>query len=229
MFRHERNGRKRSHATGYLAFLWAGTLLAMAAPDDTADKAPAIVKNGGFEDVGEVSASRSRGWTLPKDRRGPGEWTLSAAYAGTLNVLEEDAPEGRRFVHLKAKPKRAAHLSQKCPRLQAGLPYRVSIHYRGGPVEIRVYEYDWNGKLFADRAFMRSEAATDGVWALAEGICTISLRAGQVWLAVTVPAGKEADLDDLRVERESRADHRRLAETQRRGRGPFRQARLESG
>lgn len=166
---------------------------------------PALLRNPGFETAARLEAppkaSVQGQWVLKSELLAPTEWTLSQAYPGELHVIENGAAEGRRFLRIAAGPSRAAHLAQPCPGLRRGLGYEVSVRYRGGPVELKVYEYDDAGKLKADRTFAHGEStpARGGAWSTLTGIYMVPNGISRTTLALAVPEGAEADLDDLRI------------------------------
>ncbi|NUQ65055.1 MAG: hypothetical protein HUU20_21535 [Pirellulales bacterium] len=170
-----------------------------------ADEQQTFLKNPGFEAVTLLKAppdATAQGkWTLKGELKAPAEWTLSQAFPGGLEVVEGGAGQGQRFVRIAAGPSRAAHLAQTCSGLRPGLGYEVSFRYRGGPVELRVYEYDRAGKLVADRAFARAlpTPVRDGAWETLSGVYMVPNGISRVTLALAVPAGGEADLDGVEI------------------------------
>jgi hypothetical protein len=201
--------RRRTWIVGLCA-AWICTSAALAA----ADSEKTLLKNCSFEAVARVAAppkgSEQGKWLLKSDLQAPAEWRLSAAYPGELEVIDGGAADGQRYLRIAAGPNRAAHLAQQCPGLLRGLAYEVSLRYRGGPVELKVYEYDGMGKLKADRAFARGvpTAVRDGAWGTLAGIYMMPNGIAKVTLALAVPGGGEADLDDLRIERFERSAER---------------------
>ncbi|NOZ20694.1 MAG: hypothetical protein GXP25_06350 [Planctomycetes bacterium] len=171
------------------------------------------MKNGSFEVVKRLNAppkANARGkWVLKSDLQVPAEWRLSSAFPGELEVVESGAADGRRFLRLAAGAERAVHLVQQCPGLRRGMAYEMSLRYRGGPVELRVYEYDSKGKLKTDRAFAKGEPTPlrDGPWGTLRGVYRIPRGMAKVCLGVSIPRGGEADLDDVRVERLERGEN----------------------
>ena len=117
--------------------------------------------NCSFETVAPLKAApkgNERGtWVLDSGLQAPAQWKLSSAFPGELEVVEGGAADGRRFLRLAASAVRAAHLFQQWPDVRRGLSYEVSLRYRGGPVQLKVYEYDVAGKLKTDRAFARGD------------------------------------------------------------------------
>jgi len=184
-----------------LCAAWICTSAAVVA----AESENTLLKNRSFEALTPVKAppkGNERGkWVLKGDLQAPAEWRLSSAFPGELEVIEGGAADGQRFLRLAAGPNRAAHLAQQCPGLRRGLGYEVSLCYRGGPVELKVYEYDGTGKLKADRAFAGGVPTPmrDGSWGTLAGIYMVPNGISKVTLALAVPTGGEADLDDLRI------------------------------
>ena len=185
---------------------WISCLCAMwlCASIATAADNP-FLQNPSFEAVTSLKAppkGNERGtWTLNDNLRVPAQWTLSSAFPGQLDVIEDDAADGRHFLHLAAGTERAAHVFQICPNLRRGLGYEVSVRYRGGPVELKVYEYDDAGKLKTDRPFAKGlpTPVRDGDWATLVGIYIVPTGIARVNLVLAVPVGGEADLDDVRI------------------------------
>ncbi len=165
----------------------------------------AYLQNPSFESVAPLKAppkGSERGqWVLKSNLLAPAQWTLSGAFPGTLEVVEGGAADGKRFLRLAAGPERAAHLVQPCPDLRRGLGYEISLRYRGGPVDLKVYEYDGSGKLKADRALTRAwpTPVRNGAWEKLVAIYMVPNGIEKVHLSLAVPAGCEADLDDLQI------------------------------
>ena len=199
-------------AVASLCLAWSSAGLVMAAAGE--GKPPeekGLIENGSFEAI-ERLAAQPKGnelgsWVLESDLQAPAAWTLNAAYPGTLEVVEGVAAD-KRFLRLAAGAARAAHLAQNCPQLRPGLTYKVTLRYRGGPVELKVYEYDSQNRLKADRAFAEGLAAParNGAWATLEGVYRLPEGIARVTLVVAVPGGSEAELDDVRVERFARSE-----------------------
>ncbi len=189
---------------------WACTSAAVVA----AEAENTLLQNCSFETVTRVEVppkETERGkWVLKSDLQAPAQWKLSAAFPGELEMVEGGAADGQRFLRLAAGPERAAHLVQQCLGLRRGLGYEVSLRYRGGPVQLKVYEYDDAGRLKADRAFARGvpTPVRDGAWGTLTGIYMVPNGIAKVTLALAVPAGGEADLDDVRIDRFERSAER---------------------
>ncbi|MBC8871477.1 MAG: right-handed parallel beta-helix repeat-containing protein [Planctomycetes bacterium] len=188
----------------WIAGLCAAWICVLA--DATAADATGIfLRNASFEVAATAKAPSKENalgkWVLKSEFTAPTEWTLSSAYPGELEVMEGDAADGQRFLRVVAGPKRAAHLAQRCPALRRGLGYEVSLRYRGGPVELKVYEYDGSGKLKADRAFAKGvpTPVRDGSWRTLAGIYMVPNGIERITLALAIPEGGEADLDEVRI------------------------------
>jgi hypothetical protein len=183
---------------------WVG---AVTAGEGKPERSQDLLENGSFEAIQRLAAPPKGNdfgiWVLKSDLQAPVAWTLSSAYPGELEVVEGDAADGQRFLRLAAGAKRAAHLYQSCPRLRPGLAYKVTLRYRGGPVELKVYEYTAQGRLDADRPFADGTAtpARNGVWATLEGVYQLPEGIATAIFAVAVPEASDADLDDVRVGR----------------------------
>jgi hypothetical protein len=187
-------------------------LLTAAEGTRASDPPEALIQNASFESLIRLAAppagNATGAWVLKSDQQAPAVWTLSGAYPGTLEVHEDGAADGQRFLRLAAGPQRAAHLAQPCPGLRGGLRYEVSLRYRGGPVEMKVYEYTAEGKLKADRAFAKGPATPvrAGPWGVLESVYALPPGIANANLVVCVPAGAEADVDDLRIRRFAASD-----------------------
>ncbi|NLX96687.1 MAG: hypothetical protein GXY83_10970 [Rhodopirellula sp.] len=191
-------------AIGCLAL---STCYASAAYGATKPEAGSVlIENGSFERVQRLSSlpkSEVGTWMLKSDLQAPAVWTLNPAYPGTLEVVERDAFEGERFLRIAAGAKNAAHVTQPCPTLRHGVKRRFTLRYRGGPVELKVYEYDSQSKFKTERQFAEGTATStrNGAWATLEGVYGLPESAAHASFVVSVPAGSEADLDDVRAER----------------------------
>ena len=189
----------------------AWTVAAAAAMASETEKT--LLANGSFEAIATVKAptgNEQGAWLLKTNLQAPSHWRLSSAFPGDLEVVEDDAYDGKCFLRLAARPERATHLTQQCPGFRRGLVYQVSLRYRGGPVELKVYEYDDKGKLKADRAFAKGKPtpSRDGAWQTLVGIYTVPNGISKVTLALAVPAAGEVDLDDVRVSESERSAER---------------------
>ena len=202
--------RGETVSTIFLCAAWICTSTAAA----DADAKSVLVKNGSFEAVKRLEAlprANAQGqWALKSDLQTPMDWTLSSAFPGALAVVGGGAADGKWFLRIASRPKRAAHLYQRCPALRRGLVYEVALRYRGGPVELKVYEYDGKGKLKADRSFARGEPTPvrHGTWGTLKGAYKMPHGIARACLVVAVPAGGEADLDDVRASKLERSEGR---------------------
>jgi len=185
----------------------AGEDSVAAAREGQPEPAASLLANGGFEAIQRLAApppgNDFGSWVLKSDQQAPAAWMLNASFPGELELAEGDAAEGRRYLRLAAGAKRAAHLIQSCPQLRPGLTYKFTLRYRGGPVELKVYEYDDQNRLKADRPFAEGLATPvrRGDWAALEGVYTLPEGIARTTFVVCVPDGSEADLDDVRGER----------------------------
>ena len=196
-----------------VAGLWSVAAVLTAAEPPQAGATPeSLLQNGSFETLTRLSAppaGNAQGvWVLKSELQAPAAWTLSGAFPGTLEVVAAGAAAGERFLRVTAGPNRAAHLAQPCPGLRGGLSYAVTLRYRGGPVELKVYEYDAKGQLKTDRAFARGAPTPvrDGLWAALTGVYGLPDGMATATLVVCVPAGAEADLDDVSLRRRAVTD-----------------------
>jgi len=170
------------------------------------DADQAILQNGGFESVAEVGAGADglvQGWRLGQPPLVPAVWSLNTAYPGALEV-ERTAPGkpahgGERFVRIAAVKSGPAHLYQMCKGLESGKWYRVSAWVRGGAVSLSFYEYLKSGKIGGQQAAQSTAAGQ--VWKRIEGFYrpppSDYIRSA---LAVSVPPGQSAEVDDVTIE-----------------------------
>ncbi len=164
-----------------------------------APQAPGI-RNGGFETVRKTvppkAHPRFHRWVL-ETGSAPVDWTLNRSFPGRLAVVETTAPEGRRFLRIKAFPKRAAHLFQAVPDIVPGRIFRMSLRYRRGPVVLEIYEYDAKGRLVAERTVAEGPAVIGDAWHEISGLYR-PIDITKAAVAVTVAGGAQADIDDVR-------------------------------
>ena len=185
-----------------LSAVWFCTADAVAT---CAEPRNAFVKNGSFEAIVRLDTppieNEQGKWVLKGDFHVPVDWRLSSAFPGELEAVTGDAEDGQRFLRLAAGPKRAAHLFQNCPGFRQGLSYEISLCYRGGPVELKVYEYDSAGRLKGDRAFVTGKPTRSrtGHWDTLTGVYRLPRGIARVCLAVAAPPRSEVDLDNIRV------------------------------
>ncbi len=191
-----------------LCLAWFSMCLVTSAADEGKPEGnKGFLENGSFESIQRLAAPPKGNdfgsWVLKSDLQAPAAWMLNAAFPGTLEMAEGGAADGQRFLRLAAGANRAAHLIQSCPQLRPGLTYKVTLRYRGGPVELKVYEYDTQNKLKTDRPFAEGLATPvrNGAWATLEGVYALPEGIAKTTLVVCVPGRSEADLDDVRVER----------------------------
>jgi hypothetical protein len=181
-------------------------LAALALSGNSAEAA-AVLENGGFEGVAETHPGPDglvQGWRLARPGLVPAAWQLNAAYPGKLAVYRPGpgrppAHGGERFVRMGAGPDRPAHLYQVCQHLESGKWYRVSAWVRDGAAALSFYEYYKSGKMSGQEVVSTTDAG--GGWKRIEGF--YRPPGGdflQSALAVSVPAGRRADIDDVAVE-----------------------------
>ena len=168
--------------------------------------AESLLKNGSFEAVRTVTGAPSSDagfglWTLGPDRTAPTDWVLNSAYPGELLVISDGAYSGEKLVRVRATGEaRSAHLYQPCPGLQAGRWYRVTARVRGGALRLHFYEYFREGPM-AVQGILSTTPGPDA-WREVQAYYTPSKPDlfGSGSLAVEVPVGETADVDDVRVE-----------------------------
>ncbi len=194
--------------------LWRRThlaLLCVAWPCLAVGAEKPLIHNASFEDVVKLNAPPKGNafgrWAI-KGLRAPARWRLNPAFPGELEVVEGGAADGARFLRVKAMPRRACHLAQSCPWMRRGMAYEISLRYRGGPVELRVYEYNAKGRLKADRAFAAGPPTPtrSGPWGRLKGVYKMPVSIAKVTLVLAAPAGADADLDDVRAARLKRSE-----------------------
>ena len=177
-------------------------LLALGMLAPALQSAEALVTNGGFETIRKATPPRPhprfQSWVLKKGLA-PADWTMNGSFPGSLDVFETDAPEGKHFLRIKAFPKRAAHLFQPAPEILPGRIFRMSLRYRGGPVVLETYEYDREERLIAERKVAEGGPTSGDSWHEVSGIYR-PLDIGRCTIAVVVPGGAQADIDDVRCE-----------------------------
>ncbi len=158
-----------------------------------------LAKNPGFELQSVLSDSARGKWTLPSDGRAPDHWRLSTAFPGELEVLESDAPEGRRFIRVTAGKRRAAHIYQSRPQMVRRRVYKISLHHQGGPAKLRMYEYDAEGNFVGEPVLAKGDASPSGLWRETVGYYMMPKGVVRTSLAIEVPPGGTTGLDDLRM------------------------------
>jgi hypothetical protein len=176
-------------------------LLVLAA--GTVPAQPAL-RNGDFEAVqtvtGPPSVDQGFGvWKLSQGGLAPADWSLNAAYPGELEIVSAGAPAGKSFVRLRAAGARDAHLYQPCQGLEAGHCYLVSAWVRGGTVRLSAYEYFETGPM--SEPTILTVTPGPGQWRQVSAYY-IAPEAGLrgVSLALSVPKGETADVDEVRIE-----------------------------
>ena len=179
-----------------------------AMPGEPADRGQgrSILENGGVESAGPVSAGADglvQGWKLAKPPQVPTAWSLNTAYPGALKVCssEPDSPAhgGKRFIRLAAIKSGPAHLYQMCTGLQPGKWYRVSAWVRGGAVALSFYEYFKSGKMGGQETAQTTAAGKE--WKRIQGFyCPPNGDYVRSALAISVPPGQRADVDDVAIE-----------------------------
>lgn len=165
-----------------------------------------LLQNADFEQAVDASLGadgRVNGWKIAQPGQIPEHWTPNPAYPGELSVPSSapgapGAQGGNRFVRLTASS-RDAHLYQMCEGLDPAKWYRVSLYVRGGPVSLSFYEYLASGKIGGQTVLQ--SAAGDGDWQRREGYYRPPsegyLRSA---LAISVPPGQAAEVDDVAIE-----------------------------
>lgn len=178
--------------------------LVFAAPVSEQDDP--VLKNGGFEAAVAARPGADglvNGWKVVPPAQVPANWTPNPAYPGELAVVESPADQGgahsgQRFVGIAAR-ERHAHLYQMCEGFESAKWYRVSAWVRGGAVSLSFYEYFSSGKIGGQAVWQTTAAHAQ--WKRVEGFYRPPaegyLRSA---LAISVPPGASADVDDVAVE-----------------------------
>jgi len=177
-------------------------LLSASAPEQS----PSVLRNGGFEIAAAAQAGadgRVQGWKLASPPQLPAHWTPNSAYPGELAVVESaagpsGARSGQRFVRISAQ-QGSAHLFQMCQGFDPAKWYRVSAWVRGGAASVSFYEYFASGKIGGQGVTQATVGHAE--WKRIEGFYRPPaegyLRSA---LAISVPPGECADVDDVAVE-----------------------------
>jgi len=184
--------------------IWLAVVLVSSGLPARAQPEP-LLRNGGFEEarVVEGPASGDQGfglWTLGENKLAPAGWSLNSAYPGSVEVVTGGAPEGERFLRIRANGQRGmAHVYQPCPGLAAGKAYMITARVRGGPVTFGSYEYLADGAIKVPEVLGPVPASED--WREVSGYYYPRGEGFQsASLAIIVPAGAVADVDNLRLE-----------------------------
>ncbi len=164
-----------------------------------AQEAEMPLTNASFEAATAVTPGEDglyQGWTLGDPPLVPDRWTLNTAYLGAIEVREDGAFDGERYVRLTAG-ERGSHIYQVRNDLVPEQWYRLSARIRGGAAVLYVYEYytDW----------MSAPAIAQGVaedeWTEIYGYYR---PGGEGYrnsaAAIAVPTGRSVDVDDVRLE-----------------------------
>lgn len=188
-----------------MLFRTAQLMLAAAVAGGTVAAQGPIVANGDFEAAhpvtGPVSSDIGFGlWTVGSGQRAPSGWELNPAYPGEVSVIGEAPHGGFAGLRVCANGSRGtAHLFQPCPGLRPGGAYQVSVWVRGGPVGVGFYEYRTEGRITIPTIV--AGGSEGGEWRELRGYY---LPGGpdlnNVSVAIMVPEGVTADVDDLRIE-----------------------------
>jgi hypothetical protein len=185
-------------------FAWA---VATVRASRGADEPVPLLRNGGFEQTLAVpglpeSGGKSGGWTLTGSPLAPAEWTLSGWFTGEMSVLADDACEGKRFLRIRGGAERQAQIYQACPEVRANRSYQTSLRYRGGPVEVKAYEYSPGGSGPHIETVVTGPATDEpgGVWRTVTAEYWPPETVLNVSLVVAVETGRSADLDDFRIQ-----------------------------
>jgi hypothetical protein len=160
-----------------------------------------ILDNAGFETWTAARVGRNglaSGWQLADPPQVPAGWALNSAYPGQLLLGQGGAHAGQRFARIVATG-RNAHLYQMCHGLKPGQWYRVSAWTRGGPVAISMYEYG-KSRFLGSPGVAQRTTPSDG-WRLLTGYyCPPREEYTNGALAISVPPGQAADVDEVIVE-----------------------------
>ena len=178
-------------------------LLVLAVAASGKDEVDSSLENGSFEAVVAARPTTDTGqggWGFGPDHRMPAGWSLNAGYPGTLTVVDTGAAAGGRCIRVTAGSARDAQLHRTCAALRPGHWFRVSASVRGGSASVLVYEYDRDGTVRAHT--LASGSGPNDTWRRVVGFyapSTSEFKSASV--ALLVPKGTSALLDDVRVER----------------------------
>ena len=185
-----------------LAALLCPALFAVVAVGKEPAPAKNLLANASFEQLVPGTPQKDAGqgaWTLGGAGRMPGGWTLNVGYPGVLTVLEEDPADGTKCIHVAAGAKRDAQLFRPCAGIRPGTWYRVSVRVRDGTATLLSYEYATGAAPQAHT--LASGTAPKGAWRTVTGFYTPSpTKFGSASIALLVPVGGSAVLDDVKVE-----------------------------
>ncbi len=186
------------HAIGRIAGVVVAILMAQVAWGQE----PALLVNGGFEEMRTVKPDAEglvSGWKLGEPAQVPEGWSLNTAYPGELAIGTTRPHSGERFVRITAPDEGSAHLYEMCKGLEAGKWYRVSIWVRGGPVTVSFYEY-FDGRPIGGQTVITGSSKNDE-WRQLSGFYRPGgegyLRSA---LAVYTSRGHSAEVDDVTIE-----------------------------
>lgn len=186
--------------------MFSSGLLVLFCCASAAEQNPGVLKNGGFEAVSEARPGADglvNGWKVAQPPQVPTSWTPNPAYPGALAVVESAAAgpgahSGQRFVRIVAS-QHNSHLYQMCEGFDPANWYRVSAWVRGGAVSLSFYEYFASGKIGGQGVAQSTVGRTE--WKRIEGFYRPPaegyLRSA---LAISVPPGQTAEVDDVAVE-----------------------------
>jgi hypothetical protein len=181
--------------------MWLTCLMSVAGLLSAADSSGSIITNAGFESWTAVKPGPDgllSGWRLDTPPQLADSWTLNTAYPGQLLVGQRGPHSGQRFARIVASAEQTPHLYQMCKGLKAGAWYRVSAWTRGGPVACYCYEYG-KSKFLGTVTVAQTTGTSDG-WRLVSGYYRPPTdEYERSALAVSVPPGQTADVDDITV------------------------------
>lgn len=181
--------------------MWLACLIAVSGLLPTADPSGPILVNGGFETwtAARVAANGlTSNWRVGEPPQVPAAWALNSAYPGELLVGQAGPHAGQRFARIVAH-QRNAHLYQMCRGLKGGQWYRVSAWTRGGAVAVSMYEYG-KARFLGGPVVAQRTTPCEG-WRLLTGYYRPPVdEYKNSALAVSVPPGQSADVDDVAIE-----------------------------
>jgi hypothetical protein len=165
-------------------------------------QAPALLQNGGFEDIVPATPGadgRVSGWTLGEPPQVPAAWALNNAYPGRLTIGTAGAQAGARCVRVESPVGGSAHLFQPCVGLLPGTWYRVSAWARGGPLTLGFYEYYEDGHIGGAQAAQTT--STSDSWRLLTGFYqTPTTGYVRSALMLAIDPAQSADLDNVSID-----------------------------
>ncbi len=190
-----------------------GLLLILTTSSPAREGPRSILENGSFELVVPAGAIKDGGqgaWKAGANGKVPAGWTLNTGYPGTMTVVEGEAGNGERCVRVTSGTKRNAQFYRPVSAIRPGRWYRISALVRGGAASILVYEYRTGGKVKPHT--VASGRGPRNEWKRITGFfAPVAADFASASVALLVPRGTSALLDDVKVEAMESGPTRRSA------------------